>query len=181
MTYIVMQTKPAGITVHFRYDPELVALIKECVPSYSREWDATRKRWTITEPDWAATFARAATRAGHEVDADFDWEAAEQAAEQKREEQRQREAERAKERVRRQREEREERARQNQQRQYRAYTPPPRFAPPADPFVALLRTVGPARADAVFKALVRVLHPDRPDYGDRALFEQLDAARRAVA
>lgn len=43
---------------------------------------------------------------------------------------------------------------------------------------AVFSAVGPTRHKAVFRALTSVLHPDRPDTGDRALFEALESARR---
>lgn len=54
----------------------------------------------------------------------------------------------------------------------------PRAASAATWADTLLATVGPTRRKAVFKALTSVLHPDRPDTGDRDLFEQLETARR---
>lgn len=133
MTYIVMQTKPAGIVVTFPYDLTVVDLLKRTVPGYGRKWNPDGKRWTIFEPLAAVAFARAVVAAGHDLEADFEW-----------------------------------------QRKPKAK--------PADNWADdLLIAVGPDRREAVFKALVRVLHPDRPDYGDRALFEALDAARRKAA
>ena len=45
---------------------------------------------------------------------------------------------------------------------------------------ALFTRVGPKRADAVFKALTRILHPDNADTGDTDLQRQLNDARAAM-
>lgn len=50
-----------------------------------------------------------------------------------------------------------------------------RAAPSSSWAESLLGAVGPERADAVFRALSRVLHPDAG--GDTALMQQLNAAR----
>lgn len=54
-----------------------------------------------------------------------------------------------------------------------------RATPGADWAESLLDAVGPAQAEAVFKALTRVLHPDAG--GDHVLMSQLNEARRKVA
>lgn len=60
--------------------------------------------------------------------------------------------------------------------------PPPAKEPAGDWAEQLLRTVGPDRIDAVYKALARVLHPDTAT-GDPLLMRDLNAARdrQAVA
>jgi hypothetical protein len=56
-------------------------------------------------------------------------------------------------------------------------TRPPRSSPSNDWAHSLFRAVGPDRAEAVYKALSRVLHPDTPT-GDHQLMQQLNEARR---
>ena len=46
---------------------------------------------------------------------------------------------------------------------------------------ALFARVGPDRAEPVFKALTRILHPDNADTGDTELQRQLNDARDAMA
>jgi hypothetical protein len=59
--------------------------------------------------------------------------------------------------------------------------PPPRRPPPratsTDWCGPLFSAVGPDRREAVFKALVRVLHPDNAKTGDTKLMQDLNAAR----
>lgn len=64
----------------------------------------------------------------------------------------------------------------------RGTPPPPRQAPPrgADWAVELFAAVGPARAESVFRALTRVLHPDVAT-GDTVLMQDLNNARREIA
>lgn len=46
MTAVRFQFDGDTYTVHFRYDPRLVDLVKT-VPSYARSWDATTKQWRV--------------------------------------------------------------------------------------------------------------------------------------
>ncbi|QJY51230.1 hypothetical protein [Pseudonocardia broussonetiae] len=58
----------------------------------------------------------------------------------------------------------------------RTATPPSAAGPRVDWAEALFAAVGPDRADAAFKALTRVLHPDLPT-GDTRLMQDLNRAR----
>lgn len=57
--------------------------------------------------------------------------------------------------------------------------PPPRETNPSqsDWAGSLFAAVGPARQDAVFRALTKILHPDNPTTGDAELMKALLAAR----
>jgi hypothetical protein len=60
--------------------------------------------------------------------------------------------------------------------------PPPRTdsADPARWATVLLRRVGPARREPVFRALTRILHPDNQQTGDTQLQRELNAARDQI-
>ncbi|MGL5910108.1 MAG: hypothetical protein ACRCZP_08905 [Phycicoccus sp.] len=57
----------------------------------------------------------------------------------------------------------------------RAAAPPPSAAAPVNWAAELFAAVGPQRADTVYRALSRILHPDTG--GDTRLMQQLNAAR----
>jgi hypothetical protein len=58
-------------TVRFRYDPDLVDLIKTIVPSYARSWRPADRSWTL-DIDWTAQLIAAIRAAGHTVITDDD-------------------------------------------------------------------------------------------------------------
>ncbi len=66
MTAIQFSRIAFGYTVTFRYDPEVVDLIKSTVPAHSRTWDAARKAWTVDEM-WAPALVGALKLSGHTV------------------------------------------------------------------------------------------------------------------
>jgi hypothetical protein len=67
MTAIIVNPSPDGrYTVRFRYDPSVVAAIKQTVPGYARSWDAQRRCWHV-EPDWMHLLAAELRRHGHQV------------------------------------------------------------------------------------------------------------------
>lgn len=52
--------------VQFRYDPNLVGLLKDIIPSYARTWDGGRKIWTVDNIH-LPSFLGEARRRGYEV------------------------------------------------------------------------------------------------------------------
>jgi hypothetical protein len=60
-------TRHGGIyAVRFRYDPVLVELVKDVVPSYARSWQSPTKHWTV-DVEYARELASAIRAAGHRV------------------------------------------------------------------------------------------------------------------
>ena len=51
--------------IAFRYEPDIVDLIKTTIPSSFRKYDPVSKIWSAGNT-WAMEFARAATKAGHD-------------------------------------------------------------------------------------------------------------------
>src|SRR6266481_2573203 len=56
MTAVMFSRAPGGFTVRFRYDPDVVELIKRTVPGYARSWTRTDKTWFVTA-DYARLLA----------------------------------------------------------------------------------------------------------------------------
>ncbi|MBZ4580995.1 hypothetical protein GBP75_23215 [Mycobacterium avium subsp. hominissuis] len=107
----------------FRYDPDIVEAIKT-LPSWDREYDPSRKQWTIENADAASELASTLADIGCNVT---------------------------------------------------GLTP----AAPVGEIqwaVELFKAVGPQRADAVARALTKVLHPDTPT-GSTRLQQQLNDAK----
>jgi hypothetical protein len=71
MTTVIIGGTGTHRTVRFRYDPDLVGLIKTIVPSYGRSWRPHDKSWTV-DIDWTAELIAAARAAGHTVITDVD-------------------------------------------------------------------------------------------------------------
>jgi hypothetical protein len=67
MTAVVVAPSVGGrYTIRFRYDPNVVATIKQTVPGYGRSWDAQRRVWFV-EPDWIHVLTSELRRRGHTV------------------------------------------------------------------------------------------------------------------
>lgn len=58
--------RDTGYVVTFAYDRTLVDALKATVPSYARQWDATRREWWL-EAQWAAEFAATVRELGGTV------------------------------------------------------------------------------------------------------------------
>jgi hypothetical protein len=56
----------ARYTVRFRYDPDLVELLKTAVPGHARDWNPATKTWTV-DVGHAEPLASALRATGHKV------------------------------------------------------------------------------------------------------------------
>lgn len=137
--------------VWFRYDPDLIELIKLAVPSGHRSWDSSKKRWSVSVK-YAEQLADDMRELGYTVigieapgmrrsKASWEpppWESS-------------------------------------------SSKPPPQPPPPKPDWAKLLFTrVGDHRVDPVFRALTRVLHPDNAETGDKELQQELNKARNEL-
>jgi hypothetical protein len=66
MSTVIFTRRGDIYTVRFRYDPELVELLKDVVPSYARSWTKTTKEWTV-HIEYAEQLAAAIRQLGHQV------------------------------------------------------------------------------------------------------------------
>ena len=55
-----------GYDIRFKYDPDVVELLKGVIPSSSRKWDPQGKFWSA-DVEWTKRFAEAARKEGHKV------------------------------------------------------------------------------------------------------------------
>lgn len=55
-----------GFDIRFKYDPDLVDLIKAVIPADYRKWDAHGKFWSA-DAKWSKQFADACKQEGHKV------------------------------------------------------------------------------------------------------------------
>jgi hypothetical protein len=171
--------------VWFRFDPEVVALLKR-VAADARSYDDDTKLWFI-EPDTLDGLVKSLRAQGHTVEfsgnvyTDGGGHARSKGSYQQRQRRREQAAADREER-RRQWEQR----RQEQQRGYHhtGHTGQHRQTPPGGQTQnwaeVLLTAVGPERADAVFRAVSRIVHPDTEN-GDAGLMRELIAARDRMA
>lgn len=53
-----------GFDIRFKYDPDLVELIKDVIPAGNRKWDAHGKFWAA-DADWSKRFAEACRQKGY--------------------------------------------------------------------------------------------------------------------
>jgi hypothetical protein len=66
MSTILFTRHSTNYTVRFRYDPDLVELLKTAVPSGARDWNPATKEWTI-RAGHAEQLASALRSTGHKV------------------------------------------------------------------------------------------------------------------
>jgi hypothetical protein len=55
-----------GFDIRFRYDPDLVTLIKDVIPGNARRWDQTDKCWSA-DVFWSKQFAQVCKQKGYTV------------------------------------------------------------------------------------------------------------------
>jgi hypothetical protein len=65
MSYVTFTLRFDRYAIRFRYDPELVELVKT-VPSYARSWEPSTREWTV-DIAYARALAAAMTELGHTV------------------------------------------------------------------------------------------------------------------